>query len=254
MPVQLSGCRSPVVTSGHAHDMSPSNISHAHGCLCRQGEVDADELVFFANWQCQAGAAVHCASRDPGERRHLAANLQDLQQQIIEGRRFFREVEQVGPHKGGLPENRRLCPSFPATRCWCIACQWHAPGVGVLSGAALVFPACVCALQAPERQATVEVACALEGLAHCLQASLADAAAAAPAIQQQEEQERKQLQLYAECAAVACRFLLEAQVGDSWTCSGDSRPPLPAECHLFLVLPQLFPPPNYPTRANPHTA
>ena len=58
----------------------------------------------------------------------------------------------------------------------------------------------------------MEVACALEGLAHCLQASLADAAAAAPAIQQEEEQERKRLQLYAKCAAVACRFVQEHEV------------------------------------------
>lgn len=84
----------------------------------------------------------------------------------------------------------------------------------------------------------MEVACALEGLAHCLQASLADAAAAAPAIQQEEEQERKRLQLYAECAAVACRFLLETQVGEldlQWSSGavespGQARPPQPAEC------------------------
>ena len=77
----------------------------------------------------------------------------------------------------------------------------------------------------------MEVACALEGLAHCLQASLADAAAAAPAIQQEEEQERKRLQLYAKCAAVACRFLLETQVGEldlQWS-SGESRPGHPSQ-------------------------
>ena len=46
-----------------------------------------------------------------------------------------------------------------------------------------------------------------------------------------EEQERKRLQLYAKCAAVACRFLLETQVGEldlQWS-SGESRPGHPSQ-------------------------
>jgi hypothetical protein len=124
-------------------------------------------------------------------------------------------MEQVRSHWRGLPEDCAIDPPSQQmlwVHCLLFAYPWCGRCWVMLPSSSL--PACECALQAPEQQATVEVACALEGLAHCLQASLADAAAAAPAIQQEEEQERKRLQLYAECATSACRFLLEAQVGE----------------------------------------
>ena len=83
--------------------------------------MDADDLIFFANWQCQAGAAVHRATQDAGERRRLAAYLHDLQGQIIEARRFYREVEQVRQHRGGLPENCATVDALPA-HCPVMAC------------------------------------------------------------------------------------------------------------------------------------
>ena len=58
--------------------------------------MDPDELVFFANWQCQAGAAVHCHLADREERRRLAAYLHSLQTQIILRARFYESVERVG--------------------------------------------------------------------------------------------------------------------------------------------------------------
>lgn len=63
----------------------------------------------------------------------------------------------------------------------------------------------------------MEVACALEGLAHCLEASMAQAAedassGAGGSAGQEPEQEARRLELYAECARIAAEFLLEAQV------------------------------------------
>lgn len=80
----------------------------------------------------------------------------------------------------------------------------------MLAASALTGPAAP-HLQKPERQATVEVACALEGLACCLSASLAQSAeggaGAEAAAAERQRQER-----YAESACVAARFLLRAQV------------------------------------------
>ena len=67
--------------------------------------------------------------------------------------------------------------------------------------------------QAPERQATVEVACALEGLVHCMQASLAQAASEQAAGGGAAACEAERHQLYADCALAAVQFLLAAQVG-----------------------------------------
>jgi len=75
-------------------------------------------------------------------------------------------------------------------------------------------------VQYPDQQATVEVACALEGLAYCLQVSTADGAAAAQMAaagdadaQDVAEEERERQHRYSRAARIAVAFLLEAQVG-----------------------------------------
>lgn len=62
---------------------------HCHLCLKRsflsgpsvrrQGQVDQDEIVFFANWQCAAGGALHRHSTDAEERAWVAGYLAELQ-------------------------------------------------------------------------------------------------------------------------------------------------------------------------------
>lgn len=78
-------------------------------------------------------------------------------------------------------------------------------------GTASVWPTSLS--QVPERQATVEVACALEGLVSCLQASLAQAASEQAGSGATAAAQAEQHQLYADCVLVAVRFLLDAQVG-----------------------------------------
>ncbi|PRW60046.1 hypothetical protein C2E21_1401 [Chlorella sorokiniana] len=136
-----------------------SHALWAYREMYQRDRVDQEELVFFANWQLQAAAAVHRhAAGDPDLRRGLAAYLRELQNDVIESR-FFADVA-----------------------------------------------------AAPERQATVEVACALEGLVHCLQASLAQAASEQMGSGGAAAAESERHQVYADCALVAVRFLLEAQV------------------------------------------
>lgn len=59
----------------------------------------------------------------------------------------------------------------------------------------------------------MEVACALEGLVHCMQASLAQAASEQAAGSAAAAGEEERHQLYADCALAAVQFLLAAQVG-----------------------------------------
>ena len=61
----------------------------------RQGEVEAEERAFFANWQCQAGAAVHRQLPPGRERRQLAAYMHGLQGGII-GSGYYQDVREVG--------------------------------------------------------------------------------------------------------------------------------------------------------------
>lgn len=70
--------------------------------------------------------------------------------------------------------------------------------------------------QAPCQQAVVEVACALEGLSHCLAVCHAQAqhARAAKGAVTAAEETRQRLERYAACALVAAGFLLEAQVAE----------------------------------------
>lgn len=127
----------------------------------RQGDVDQDEIVFFANWQCAAGEMLHRHSTDAEERAWVADYLAELQDDIIASS-FYDQVK-----------------------------------------------------QAPHQQAVVEVACALEGLTHCLAVSQRQLAAAAfdPAGRSSAAETEEQRQAsYAACARVAVGFLLQAQV------------------------------------------
>lgn len=113
--------------------------------------------------------------------------LTTLQGDVIESG-FFADVAAVSPS------------SFPAVSC------------GLFGRLHSVSTSSAPKPQAPERQATVEVACALEGLVNCLQASLAQAASehagGGPAAAADSERH----QLYADCTLVATQFLLAAQV------------------------------------------
>ncbi|KAL4458288.1 hypothetical protein ABPG75_013153 [Micractinium tetrahymenae] len=68
----------------------------------RRGEVDPDELVFFANWQCAAGGTLHCLSGDAGERAWVAAYLAELQDDILDSA-FYDQVKQA-PHQQAVVE------------------------------------------------------------------------------------------------------------------------------------------------------
>lgn len=58
----------------------------------------------------------------------------------------------------------------------------------------------------------MEVACALEGLSHCLAVSQAQLAASAHGGGAAAEEGRRRLERYVACARLAATFLLEAQV------------------------------------------
>ncbi|KAL4423128.1 hypothetical protein ABPG77_004811 [Micractinium sp. CCAP 211/92] len=131
---------------------------HEFQAKYRQGEVDQDEIVFFANWQCAAGGALHRHSTDAEERAWVAGYLAELQDDIVEST-FYEQVK-----------------------------------------------------EAPHQQAVVEVACALEGLSHCLAVSQAQLAASAHGGGAAAEEGRRRLERYVACARLAATFLLEAQV------------------------------------------
>ena len=152
------------------------------------GEVAPDELVFFANWQCQAGAAVLAAARARQRQQlqlqstaapgvpveQVADYLRSLQRDIADSG-FYHSIARVR-RDAVVVVGVQQPPSIPISQ--------------TQQGRPL-------AVQAPEQQATVEVACALEGLAHCLEAASNGG---------DPEQE------YAKHSQAAVDFLLSAQV------------------------------------------